>query len=261
MSEYLTERFLRLPDGTLPHTGVKGGGDVAPYVLLSGDPARVEKIKNRLDRSQEVGSKRGYRVYTGTYGEVPVTVATSGVGAPSIAITIEELAIAGGKVFIRVGSCASISPDVDIGDVIIGIAGVRDEGLSHNYAPGIYPAVADPEVVSMLRKAAEVEGTKPHIGLVRSTDSFYEGERKVEIIDRWRLLNVIAFEMEASALFTVALVLGLRSGCVLVPGSNLVAGQKSTYQGKRMEQYSRGIESAITIALEAIVRMHSLKIL
>ena len=121
--------------------------------------------------------------------------------------------------------------DIPIGDVVIGTAGVRDEGLSHTYAPPIYPAIADPDVVAALRATAEAEGTPYHLGLVRSTDSFYEGERKVEIIDQWRELRVLVFEMESSALFTVAMVRGLRGGSILVPGSNLVTGQKSTYQG------------------------------
>ena len=257
MSDYLTERFMRLPDGTLPHMGVAGGGDVAPYVLLSGDPGRVEKMKTRLDEAEAVGKKRGYLVYTGIYRGAPVTLATSGVGAPSAAIAMEELAEAGGSTFIRVGSCASIAEQVAIGDVIIGTAGVRDEGLSHTYAPAIYPAVADPDVVAALRGAAEAEGTAYHLGLVRSTDSFYEGERKVEIIDQWRALRVLAFEMESSALFTVATVRGLGSGSILVPGANLVTGHRSTYQGQHVQEYSAGTDAAITIALDAVVRLHA----
>ena len=109
MGDYLTERFLRLPDGSLPHMGVKGGGDVAPYVLLSGDPGRVEKMKTWLDEADAVGRERGYVAYTGSYRGTPVTLASSGVGAPSVAIAVEELALAGGRVFIRVGSCASIA--------------------------------------------------------------------------------------------------------------------------------------------------------
>ncbi|MDP6701019.1 MAG: uridine phosphorylase, partial [Candidatus Latescibacteria bacterium] len=153
MGDYLTERFLRLPDGTLPHMGVKGDGDVAPYVLLSGDPGRVEKIKTWLDKAEAVGNKRGYMVYTGTYRDTPVTLASNGVGAPSTAIAMEELALAGGKVFIRVGSCASVTENIPIGDVVIATGGVRDEGVSHTYAPSIYPAVADPDVVAALRAA------------------------------------------------------------------------------------------------------------
>ena len=254
MERYLTDRYLRLPDGTLPHLGVKGG-DVAPYVLLTGNPERLEKMIVHLDDVRTVGRRRGYIAYTGFYRGVPVTAATSGVGAPSMVIALEELADTGGEVFIRVGSCASIAPDVPVGAIIIATAGVRDEGASHAYAPAIYPAVADHEVVTALRAAAQVSRAACHIGLVRSTDSFYTGERDTEVINRWRALRVLAFEMESSALFTIAAVLGRRSGSILVPGSNLITGQ-STYRGEQTEQFTAGVDAAIAIAFGAIERLH-----
>jgi uridine phosphorylase len=264
MSTYLTERYLRLPDGTLPHLGVRGGGDVAPCVLLTGNPDRLERMKALLSGAREVGRKRGYLVYTGRYAGVPVTVATSGLGAPSVAISVEELSLAGAQVFIRVGSCASIQPHVPIGSVIIATAAVRDEGASHAYAPAIFPAVADPDVVAALRAAA-AEAAAPgtavpvtavpyHLGVIRSTDSFYQGERRAEIIDQWRALRVLAFEMESSALFTVAASLGCRGGSILVPGSNLVTGG-ATYQGQQVEAYTAGMAQAIAVALAAVARL------
>ncbi len=256
MGQFLTERYLRLPDGTLPHLGVKGNGDVAPYVLLSGSPSRVEKMKARMDSPQAVGSQRGYIVYTGAYHALPVTVASSGVGAPSLSIAVEELAVTGGQVFIRVGSCAAVDPHIAVGDVIIASGGVRDEGLSSYYAPLNYPAIAHPDVFSALRSAAEALGIRPHFGLVRSTDSFYEGERKEELIAKWQKLRVLAFEMESSALFVVASVLGCRSGSILVPGSNLISGE-ATYQGKQQEAYAQGVDQAITIAFQALEQLHA----
>jgi uridine phosphorylase len=114
-------------------------------VLLSGSPACAEKIKALLEDPQTVGSQRGYIVYTGSYHGIPVTVASSGVGAPSLSIAVEELAVTGGQVFIRVGSCAAIDPQIGVGDIIIASGGVRDEGLSSYYAPLNYPAIAHPE--------------------------------------------------------------------------------------------------------------------
>lgn len=256
MDNYLTERYLRLPDGTLPHLGVTGQGDVAPFVILVGNPERLERIKPRLDSVELVGDKRGYVVWTGRYRGVPITLASSGLGAPSLAITVEELALTGAKVFLRVGSCASIQPEIPVGDLIIATGAVRDEGTSHNYAPGIYPAIAHPDVVAALRTSADREGARYHLGLIRSTDSFYEGERKQEIIDKWRLLRVAAFEMESSAMFTIASIWGCLAGSILVPGSNLITRQ-STYQGNHTEPYKSGIETAITIALAAIGLLHA----
>ncbi|KAA3644737.1 MAG: uridine phosphorylase [Chloroflexi bacterium] len=246
---YFTERHLRLPDGTFPHLGVSGG-DVAPVVLLCGNPERVERIRELMDDPKEVGKKRGYAVYTGTYQGKAVSVAASGLGSPSLAIAVEELGVAGGRVFIRVGSCASCQSEVKVGDVIISTAGVRDEGTSHYVAPAIFPAVADFEVVAALSAAAEARGVAFHRGIVRSTDSFYDGERIREIIDKWGKRRVLAFEMESSALFTVATVLGYRSGSILVPGTNLTSGV-ATYQGEALDEYAQGMGSAINVSLDA----------
>jgi uridine phosphorylase len=247
----LTERYLRLPDGTLPHLGVRGGGDVAPYVLLTGNPDRLDKMKAHLDGVRQVGKQRGYLVYTGRYQGVPVTVATSGLGAPSVAIAVEELALAGGEVFIRVGSCASIQPHLPVGSVLIATAAVRDEGVSYSNAPASFPAVADHGVVAALSAAAQAAGVPAHLGVIRSTDSFYRGERKLEIIEQWKGLRVLGFEMESSALFTVAACLGRRSGSILVPGSNLATGG-ATYQGQWLDEYSAGMAHAIEIAMDSI---------
>lgn len=251
MESYLTERILRSRDGTLPHMGVKGDGDVAPYVLLSGNPARVERMKERLTQAQRMGSERGYVVYTGVYKGTPVTVASSGMGCPSMEMSLIELAAAGGSTFIRTGSCASIKADAGVGTLIIAIAAVRDEGTSPYYAPAIYPAVADHNVVTALCQAAESCNESYNLGIIRTTDSFYEGERKAEIIDKWRERSVIAFEMESAALFTIASVMGNRSGTILVPGANLITG-RSTYLGQDVERYRDGVNKMITVSLEAI---------
>ena len=177
--QYLTERILRLPDGTLPHMGIRGDGDVAPYVLLSGNPARVELMKEHICDCVHIGSERGYVLYTGSYKGVRMTLASSGLGSPSTAVALEELAAAGGKTFIRTGSCASIQPEVVVGDLIIATAAVRDEGTSSYYAPEIFPAVADHQVVAALWQVARERGIDCHLGIIRSTDSFFEGQRKV----------------------------------------------------------------------------------
>ena len=247
---YLTERMLKLEDGTLPHTGIKPG-DVAPLVITSGNPKRVERMKDHLTDPKVFGAERGAVVITGKYKDTLVTLASTGMGCPSLAMHVEELAFAGGKVFIRAGSCASLQEDINLGDLIIATGAVRDEGTSPYYAPDIYPAVADPDVVEALRRSAEACDVDYRIGIIRSTDSFYEGERKTEIIELWQRLNVLAFEMESSALFTISNVLGLKSGSVLVPGSNLIT-QHSTYQGMDIEMYQKGVQDMSLVALEAM---------
>ena len=102
-SSWMTERYMRLPDGSFPHLGIRGGGDVADVALLSGSPERVEMMASMLDDAERVGDRRGYAVFTGTLDGARLTVATSGVGSPSMAIAVEELAACGTSCFIRVG--------------------------------------------------------------------------------------------------------------------------------------------------------------
>ncbi|MCU1377404.1 MAG: nucleoside phosphorylase [Acidimicrobiales bacterium] len=248
-SKWLTTRYMRLPDGTFPHLGVREG-DVAPVVLLSGSPERVEMLASMLDDGKKVGDRRGYAVYTGTYRDAPVSVATSGLGSPSVSIAVEELGVCGGRTFIRVGSCASISPLVPVGGVAIAHGAVSDEGTSRYYAPVNYPPVATPRVVQALTAAAAAAGLDVPVGLTRSTDSFYEGERTVEIIDQWRTKGVLAFEMETSCLFTVAGVMGWEAGSIICAGSNLLTGE-ATYQGDGVEAFAAGQAAMLEISLAA----------
>ncbi len=248
-SAWLTDQHLRLPDGTFPHLGTTDG-DVAPVVLLSGSPERVELMAALLDSSERVGDRRGYSVHTGTVDGVPVTVATSGVGSPSMAIAVEELGACGGRTFVRVGSCASLTPALPVGGVAVCTGAVRDEGTSAAYAPAGFPAVATTRVVNALVASAGVEGLPVEVGLTRSTDSFYEGERDEAIIDRWSRLGVLAFEMETSCLCTVAAVRGWEAGSIIVTGSNLVTGH-ATYRGEGLEDYAAGQAAMLRVAVRA----------
>lgn len=247
---WLTDRYLRLPDGTFPHLGVRGDGDVAEVALLSGSPERVKLIAAALESAERVGAKRGYAVYSGTYEGARLSIATSGVGAPSLAIAVEELGACGARTFMRVGSCASIAEGVAVGDVVVAHAAVCDEGLSRYYAPPNLPPVASPRVVAAQMAAAERLGVPVHVGLARSTDSFYEGERTADVIERWSALGVLAFEMETSALFTVAAVRGWEAGSILVPGSNLVT-DVATYRGEATEEFRLGQDRMMAVALAA----------
>lgn len=248
-SQWLTTRHLQMPDGSFPHLGVRDG-DVARVVLTSGSPERVEMMARRLEACEQVGDRRGYSVFTGRYRGVPVSVATSGVGCPSLSIAVEELGACGARTFIRVGSCASISPMMPVGGLAIAHAAVSDEGTSRYYAPVNYPPVAAPRVVQALAAAAADAAVDIPVGLTRSTDSFYAGERTVEIIDRWHQLNVLAFEMETSCLFTVAAVMGWEAGSILCAGSNLLTGE-ATYQGDSTDAYAKGQDTMLSIAMAA----------
>ena len=144
------------------------------YALLPGDPARVERAKLLLEDAVDLAFNREYKSVLGTYkGMRIVLVISSGIGGPSTAIAIEELAKIGIEGIIRIGSCGSLHPAVHLGDVIIATAAVRDDGASKAYVDSTYPAVADLDLLIHLRAIAETERIPHRFGIVRSHDSFY----------------------------------------------------------------------------------------
>ncbi|ASJ04077.1 uridine phosphorylase [Thermococcus barossii] len=211
-------------------------GDVSRYVLLPGDPERVPKISSLWDEAREIAFHREYRTHTGRYKGVPISVTSTGIGGPSTAIAIEELAAIGADTFIRVGSTGAIQPGMEIGDLIIARAAVRLEGTSKQYVRVEYPAVADLEVTLALIEAAETLGVRYHIGITASTDSFYLGQGRPglkgyfpsfakHIMDDLRQANVTNFEMEAATLYTLASIYGLRAGCVCAVFANRITNE------------------------------------
>jgi uridine phosphorylase len=202
-------------------------GDVGRYVLLPGDPGRVALIAAVLDDARPVASNREYNTYTGSLDGVPVSVTSTGMGCPSTAIAVEELAAIGADTFIRVGTSGMMQPFMQAGDLIITTGAVRDEYTSQQYLPLRYPAVADHDVVLALRAAARARGVRHHVGLSQSKDSFFgqhEPQRMPvsgELLARWDAWvrgGVLCSEMEASTLFVVARLLGRRAGGIMLAG-------------------------------------------
>jgi len=202
-------------------------GDVGRYVLLPGDPGRVPLIAAFLDDAQKVAQHREYTTYTGTLLGEKVSVTSTGIGCPSTAIAVEELAMIGADTFIRVGTSGMMQPFMEAGDLIITWGAVRDEYTSQQYMPLEYPAVADVDVTLALRQAARQRGIRHHVGLTQSKDSFY-GQHEPERMpvaeqltnrwDAWIQGGVLCSEMEASTLFVVSGVLGKRAGGIMIAG-------------------------------------------
>ncbi|MCU4716696.1 nucleoside phosphorylase [Halapricum hydrolyticum] len=213
--------------------------DVADSVLLPGNPERVSKITDGWDDAAVVADHREYRTATGTYDGTPISVTSTGIGSPSAAIAVEELARVGSETLIRVGSCGSIQPGVEVGDLVITTGAVRQEGTSDEYVREDYPAVADHAVVSALIAAAERLDYEYHVGLTCSTDSFYAGQGRPgfegfeargsdELVAELQGANVLNFEMEASSILTLASLYGLRAGAVCTVYANRTTGEFRT---------------------------------
>ncbi|MEG1992166.1 MAG: uridine phosphorylase, partial [Acetivibrio sp.] len=120
---------------------------IADYVIFSGDPWRVELLKQYLEEPQKVAFLREFNTYTGTYKGVRISVTSTGIGAPSAAIAMEEMYEAGMKVAVRMGTVMALQDDM-LGKFIIPIAAMRREATSKTYVEESYPAVADIELVN-----------------------------------------------------------------------------------------------------------------
>ncbi len=237
-----------------------GVGDVAKCVLLPGDPGRVVKIASFFDEARKVSEYRGFVTYTGEVDGVGVSACSTGIGCPSAAIVVEELARIGAETFIRVGTTGALQPHIDVGDIVVATAAVRGDGTTRSYVPVGYPAVADFGVVSALIEASELMGREVHVGIVLSSDAFYAGG---ESTSRFSEANVLSVEMECSVIFTLAGLKGLRSGAVMAVDGNLVKGiKKGEFEpgersGELDERVQRAIDDEIRIAIEAVKLLES----
>jgi uridine phosphorylase len=199
-------------------------GDVGEAVLLPGDPGRCESIARLFQRPRLVARNREFTTYTGELDGRVISVCSTGIGSPSTAIAIEELAAIGARTFIRVGTTGSIVKGVGFGDLVVATAAVRDEGTTPAYVPIAYPAVADHELVHGMLQAAHGRGLRVHAGIVRSHDALYPDLHAAEMPRReeleqalrvWQRARVLCNDMESSTIFTLCSLRGLRGSAIL----------------------------------------------
>lgn len=229
-----------------------GPGDVGRYVFVPGDPGRVPMIAKHFDNAEKVAENREYVTYTGTLDGVMVSACSTGIGSPSAAIAMEELAAIGADTFLRVGKSGGLQAHLPVGSLVIATAAVRDEGTSRAYVPLEFPAVADLELVNALVAAAKASGIPFHYGIVESKDAFYAEIRPETLpmghalVAHWEALRragVLASEMEAAALFTIASTKRLRAGCLLQIADNQFAGHHLGREVSMDETIRVGVEA------------------
>lgn len=226
-------------------------GDVAEYVLIPGDPARAERIARHMEEVRQVACNREYAVFTGTYGGVPVSVCSTGIGGPSTAIAMEELTRVGAKTFIRVGSCGARRAGINIGEPVIVNAAVRAGGTARAYLPDIYPAVASLDVVNAMLEAARILRMPAHVGVSLSRDAFYRQDQQLNNILR-DVQAVAVSEMECDTVFVVGAALNVRTGAVVGTDSNIYLAVQPS-QAEKEALYMQSEERTIAIALHTCV--------
>jgi uridine phosphorylase len=229
-------------------------GDIAPYVIIPGDPGRVKRIVDMMDDAKLLAQNREYVVYTGTYKEAPITVCSSGIGGPAASIAFEELIKLGAKVLIRVGSAGGRQKNTPIGTPVVIQAAYRGEGTSKAYLPAEFPAVADLDVTNALVKALKNEDINYQVGLGFTRDAYYVQDKELNSL----LTNcgIKAAEQEASVLFIIGSVRRVKTGAVVSTDSNIWLDKQPTLQEKE-ELFFKGEKPAIQAALDAVLLLYA----
>lgn len=222
---------------------------LAPSVLLVGDPARAERIAAMLDGCEQYNANRGLLGYTGTWKGLRLSVQTTGMGGPTTAIVLEELADLGATTVIRLGTCGGVGEGVAVLDLVIATASVPLDGATRQYVKGDpFAPVATFAVTRALVDAASSLPRTTHTGLIVSEDAFY---RQPDDWETWARRGVLAVEMEAATIFTVALHRRLRAGaaCLVVDR----VGERASWATDA--DIAAATEDLIALGLDAVVRL------
>jgi DeoD family purine-nucleoside phosphorylase len=223
-------------------------GDFAESVLLPGDPLRAQYIaENFFDGAKLVTDERGMLGYTGTYGGKPVSVQATGMGCPSASIVTEELIELGAKNLVRVGTCGGYSRELRLGDLIIATSAAPQDGTVSSITRGVpYAPAAHFDVVHAAHHAAESAGRRTFVGQIVTSDLFYDPTDDPARF--WGDLGVLAVEMEAAAIFTIAAMHGVRAGCLLTVSDTIGAEIVRISD----EQLRNSVDNMMALALDTL---------
>ncbi len=240
-------------------------GDNPPiFALLCGDPERIRMIAagfSGIKQGRILSEKRGLlSCLVSTENGMPLLLATSGMGASSTSIVVNELYQVGIRVIIRVGTTGSIQEDVKAGSIVISRAALCRQGAALDIAPAEYPAAADPFITVALVKAARELGLDWHLGITASVDTFYEGQERTKTsankhllrhlngaTEEYRFLNILNYEMECGTLLKMSGVYGFAAGCVCA-----VIDDRTTGEDVDLSAKEKAEEDAIRVAIRAI---------
>lgn len=231
-----------------PHTQLTTAINTDSAVIV-GDPARVDKAAAFLDDIQEWAFNREYKSILGNYRGKRILVMSTGIGAPSAGIGVEELHNVNVQKVIRVGSAGAMQSGIGFGELIIGEGVVRDDGLTQKYVPGIYPAVPSFKLMSLAHKYAP----DAVYGIIRSHDGFYmDDNAKNEAF--WSSKGIVGADMESGALMTIGRQRGMETlsilnNVVLYEG-DLAAGVNDLVDGDDL--MAKGEKASLKLAFDIL---------
>jgi uridine phosphorylase len=233
-----------------PHVLVEDG-EVNDVALVPGDPGRVDRIASHCEDVVELTHNREYKLINATFEGRDLTICSTGVGCPSATIAVEELSRVGVETFVRVGTTGALQEGIEIGDMVVATGAAKNEGTTKRYEDVEYPAVPTYETLTALVDAAEQRDEDVHVGPIATDDAFYaETDAYVEA---WEDAGLLAVEMEAAAIFTLARRRGLNAGAICTVDGNLVEGtQKGETEDEELPAKAKNnVERAIRISLTA----------
>lgn len=249
--------LVTLPDTDRQYHIDLAPGEVADYILLPGDPDRTERIAAMLDDVEVRRRHREFSSVTGSHRGLRISVISTGIGSDNVEIVVAEiLAVATRPSLVRIGSCGVLRKDIALGDLIISTGAVRLESTTSFYVDDGYPAVADYAAVAALLEAAARTGQRAHLGLTATAPGFYGAQgraipqlplRYPDLAARMAAQGVVNFEMEASAVLTLAALAGCRAGVVCT-----VFAQRTSGAFVTAEQKERSETGLIETGLEAL---------
>lgn len=238
------------------------GGDcatISKYVVFSGDPWRVNVLKKYLENVQEVAFQREFNTCTGSYKGVRITATSTGIGAPSAAIAMEEMYECGMEVAVRMGTVMSLQDDM-LGHFLIPLASVRREGTSSTYVEPGYPAVADLALVNIMNEVVAEQGKRSLNGLNCTMDGYYTQMRESRfsnerglamqpVFDELKGMGVAGIDMESSCMLTVGRLMGVKTAVVTL--ATVLENLKAMLEGDERRQAE---DLLCRVVLEGIVR-------
>ena len=228
------------------HIGAKPG-DIAPSILLPGDPLRAKFIaETLLEDATCFNEVRGMLGFTGTCQGKRVSVMGTGMGVPSHSIYVNELISEyGAKTLIRVGTCGGLQPDLEIGDIVLAMAASTDSHINRLRFDGMdFAPTASFNLLLKAYEAAKVGNVNVRVGNILTSDTFYHDDP--ESWKQWAAFGVLVVEMETAGLYTLAAKFGVDALSILTVTDNLISGVKATSE-EREKTFTQMIELALEI--------------
>lgn len=225
--------------------------DISSKVLVCGDPARAVKIASNFQNSYLVADSREYWVCSGYFEGEFLTVCSTGIGGPSMAIAIEELIEYGAEIIIRLGSCGVFQENGKVGDIFVATGAIRHDGVSIKYLPLEIPCLPSIDLTNCLIQEAKRNKLNIQYGLGSCNDVYYKPfktEKEIEKKKFYKKIGVLFGEMENSTLFSVGTFHGIDTASVLVSDSSVSTKKDINYQQKFVD----GMESAIQLTLKVL---------